>query len=58
MARMKFKANNRKIEYECSISTFDEKQMKSTITVPYSWAKDHTNKKLKVKVEVVDDASQ
>lgn len=55
MARMKYRTNNGTIEYECPFSLFDEKQMKSTITVPFSWSKKHKDKKLKVRIEVIDD---
>lgn len=55
MPRMKYKSNNGTIQYECNLSAFDAKRMRSLITVPYSWAKNYKNKKLKVTIEVLDE---
>lgn len=55
MARIKYKTNNGTVEYECRLSAFDEKRMRSLITVPFSWAKKHKNKKFKVTIEVIED---
>lgn len=58
MARMKYKTNNGTLEYECSLSAFDEDRMRSLITIPFSWAKKHKDKKFKVKIEVIKEWNQ
>lgn len=55
MPRKPYSGTETTIQFEGKIVNYSEKQMKSHITVPFSWSKKHLGKTLRVKIEVVDE---